>query len=290
MKDQTIAVAQKRYGLFILAVSIYLAGGLFFALWSYRAHRTTLLEYTDESLLRSATVLQKTFEMGTAISGFTDTDAYRAQLMPLASHGLSSTLNIIKVDKNRCTVLISVSDELDHFLEMVENSPPPAALQEILIAMADGGTNTSRMLTTENRPTGTLRYAILYIAEGPRKGTAYLVARDNHFLEQQLAHEALHLAAVGLGMLILAIPLLLLFSQSRKNTAAKLSRMNTQLQLDVEIQKNREAELKDAIIDLERFNAVTAGRESRIIELKSEVNELLRQQNKSTRYNIDQTD
>jgi len=49
----------------------------------------------------------------------------------------------------------------------------------------------------------------------------------------------------------------------------------------------QDAELKDAMDDLKRFNALAAGRETRIIELKTEVNALLAQQDKAKRYNVE---
>jgi hypothetical protein len=100
----------------------------------------------------------------------------------------------------------------------------------------------------------------------------------------------LRLTAAGIGLLILAIPLITLFSKARKSIAIDLASMNLQLKQDMDAQKNREEELREAMKDLERFNAVSAGRESRIIELKSEVNQLLLELKREKRYNIDKID
>ena len=100
----------------------------------------------------------------------------------------------------------------------------------------------------------------------------------------------LRTATAAVGMLVLAIPLITLFNRTQRSVAQNLSQMNSRLQHDMENQKTRETELKEAISDLERFNAVSAGRESRIIELKAEVNDLLEQMNRNKRYNIDKID
>jgi hypothetical protein len=289
MEEQKTTSSKRRYQLFILAVAAYIAGGLFFSLWSYHAHKRVLMNQADESLMQTALALQETFGMQTAATDVSDAETYRQRLMPLR-HGLSGALSIVDVDQKHCTVQVSVSNELNGFMEILENSPPPEDLQRMLLAMADENKNTTQSFTTITRPFGTMRYAILYHAASPVKGTAFLASDDLRFLEQQLAAEAHRLTVGGFAMLILALPIILFVSRSRKRTSAKLSRMNARLQHDMELQKSREEELKDAIADLERFNAVTAGRESRIIELKAEVNELLRQQNKTTRYNIDTID
>lgn len=119
---------------------------------------------------------------------------------------------------------------------------------------------------------------------------AFLVSQKSSVINQELAGQALRTSFAGLGMLALAIPLILIFSQYQRKAAAELSDMNDRLQHDVELQHTREEELKDAISELQRFNAVTAGRESRVIELKAEVNTLLEKLNREKRYNIERTD
>ncbi|MDF7806865.1 hypothetical protein P4E94_05395 [Pontiellaceae bacterium B12219] len=281
--------SRRRHGLFIFAVAIYASGGLLFSLLSYCSHKTVLTNQADETLLETVRALQETYEMETATTDASDVEAYRQRLMPLR-HGLSGALSIVEVTPNRCTVQVSVSNELNSFMEILENSPPPEDLQTVLLAMADEKQDATRLFTTTPQPFGTIRYAILYRAAGPLKGTAFLASDDGRLLEQQLDEEARRLTIGGFSMLVLAIPLILLVGQSKKRSSATLSKMNALLQRDMETQKIREEELKDAIADLERFNTVTTGRESRIIELKAEVNEQLRLQNKTPRYNIDKID
>ena len=101
---------------------------------------------------------------------------------------------------------------------------------------------------------------------------------------------AIRTAAAGILLLILAIPLVVLYNRAQERASKELAALNERLEQKVEVQQDHEEELKEAISDLERFTAVSAGRESRIIELKSEVNILLGELNRDKRYNIDKTD
>ena len=87
-------------------------------------------------------------------------------------------------------------------------------------------------------------------------------------------------------LILMAMPLVLLYRQGRQAVKKDLEQLNTLLQQEIELQKVREVELKDAIHDLERFNAVSVGRETRIIELKAEVNNLLADLNRNNLYKI----
>jgi hypothetical protein len=90
----------------------------------------------------------------------------------------------------------------------------------------------------------------------------------------------------GMSLLALAVPLVVRYNRARSRAAEELAQLNARLQEDVENRKGREDELRDAIRDLERFNAVATGRENRIIELKNEVNALLEQMNRGKKYNV----
>lgn len=89
----------------------------------------------------------------------------------------------------------------------------------------------------------------------------------------------------GFILLALAVPLIAMSNRAQAKTSMKLARLNDRMQQDMTKLTLQEAELKDAIKDLERFNAVAVGRENRIIELKAEVNALLQQQQEQKRYN-----
>lgn len=53
---------------------------------------------------------------------------------------------------------------------------------------------------------------------------------------------------------------------------------------DINARKQAEIKIQEQLDELRRWNAVTLGRESRILELKQEVNQLLIQQKQSLRY------
>ena len=74
------------------------------------------------------------------------------------------------------------------------------------------------------------------------------------------------------------------YEEDRLIDPEELGRIAAQSAKQMMIQKIREAELEDAIRDLERFNAITLGREDRIIGLKAEVNTLLEQMKRKKRY------
>ncbi len=91
----------------------------------------------------------------------------------------------------------------------------------------------------------------------------------------------------GILTLGLALPVIFLFNRIRIKASRKQAELNRKMQRDMEKLAKQDAELKDAMDDLKRFNALAAGRETRIIELKTEVNALLAQQDKAKRYNVE---
>jgi PAS domain S-box-containing protein len=56
---------------------------------------------------------------------------------------------------------------------------------------------------------------------------------------------------------------------------------------DIDARKKAEIKIQEQMDELRRWNAVTLGRENRIIELKKEINLLLQKMNQSPRYNVD---
>lgn len=100
-------------------------------------------------------------------------------------------------------------------------------------------------------------------------------------------HEYPAVHALGGVCALLAASLLLmwaLYRYSQARTVRNIGRLNADLQQDIERQKVRETELQEAIQDLQRFNVLAVGRESRILELKGEVNALLEQMHRQKRY------
>lgn len=107
---------------------------------------------------------------------------------------------------------------------------------------------------------------------------------DNTDLLRRLAA---YKVVTGIFLLAMAIPLAVLSNRVPLKASRKLEELNLRLQQKIEFQNIREKELNSAINDLKRLNAVSIGREGRMLELKGEVNELLEQLHQHKRYNTD---
>ena len=134
---------------------------------------------------------------------------------------------------------------------------------------------------------GCLRVAVRYEPIGSQSGYALVVARNIDYMDGLMRSQVFLKLANGVFLLVMAFPLIASYTRARAKSSRELAALNEHLQQDVEMQKKREEELKDAIHDLERFNSVAVGREGRIIELKAEVNTLLEQANRTKRYKGD---
>lgn len=286
------------YGNFVLAAAAYIIGVLVFSFWSYHAHRSALYDYIDKSLMNAALTIEEIVDQallknieqnGSSIDpAFSKT---KGQLNRIARQGNFCAVAAGVVHHEHITILISGSespDMLDQSLN--ENLPISPDLEAQIHRMASGGVHDAALFTAVHPAHGAERHAMIFKAIDAHSGYVYIAEQQNGQIKQQLAGQMLRTAAAAFGMLVLAIPLIALFSRTQRSVAKNLSQMNSRLQHDVDNQKSREAELKEAISDLERFNAVSAGRESRIIELKAEVNDLLEQMDRNKRYNIDKID
>lgn len=284
---------RNNYGSFLLAATAYIAGVLLFLFWSYTTHRNVLINHIDKTLEDAAFAAHEILTTdSTGSVAIAEMPMKHIQLTGMAKHGEFSTIGAAEVKQDLVTLLIAASSNTNIVLanHINEHMPLPGKVQRTLIRIAETAQSGTTMLSVKNPADSPQRYAIFYTATGPDEGTAYLAAQESHILQKQLFKHVIRLLIAGAGMMLLAIPLILLFNRTKKKAAAELSEMNIRLRHDMELQKSREAELKDAISDLERFNAVTAGRESRIIELKAEINTLLAQMNQDKRYNIEHTD
>lgn len=290
---------KQKYGGFVLAATAYITGVLLFSFWSYFAHQKELTNRMDETLLHAAFSMQEILD-----GAFTETPAASTATNPevisgkqpgltrLAHHGKFRSVEVVFVSNDIITPLIVGLNPNQTSPENITSNhlPHPLDLEKALVRLATAGNDDTYLITAAHPNAEEVRYAIRFTAERTGYGIAYLVAQDRKIIKQELADQALRLFAAGLGMLFLAIPLISFFSRTQKKAAEELSSMNNRLQHDVDLQQSREEELKDAISDLERFNAVSTRREMRIIELKAEVNKLLQQTKCEKRYNIDKID
>lgn len=94
----------------------------------------------------------------------------------------------------------------------------------------------------------------------------------------------------GIFCIIAVFLSVFIYSAGTKETLYELNIRNRQLEEDLQLMKNTEKKLREVIRDNERFNSLTLGREERIIQLKSEVNQLLSQMQREKRYNVNKMD
>ena len=156
--------------------------------------------------------------------------------------------------------------------------------------LASSGNVSIRMQTLELGEYGELRVAIRYHPISADTGYAIVVARSTHDLNQLIYKLAMRAVGIGIFLYAMAFPLIALYHYIQTRSSQETADLNILLQQDFRKLKERKAKLEDAIHDLERFNAVAIGRESRIIELKAEVNTLLEMMKERKRYNVDYTE
>jgi hypothetical protein len=281
---------KRKLGAFASAAVFYAAGVTAFSGWSYVAHRTALLENVDVVLKNGACATREIL----GIPGTVQLDSLESierspgvsrsdQLSRHARNGEFKLIGSLARIENDTHSLIVDQRAVVHSSEVADTL---AALAFDLAGSVDQG---MAMLTLNDKTYGMLRVAMIYegVANGP--GMAYFVAKDMDAINGRLKALTIEKAATGLFLLVMAIPLIALYSRMQSRVTHELSSLNARLQQDVEVQRQRESELKEAMHDLERFTAVSAGRETRIIELKAEVNELLGRLKFDKRYNMDKT-
>lgn len=282
---------RKRYGPFVLAAAIYTAGVVAFSVWLYFQQRTNLLTQVDQALLNAthateqilggifiecAVETETVYELGYAsnrekLNRF----ARDCQLDALGALGHKSTKTWPLIAGGRFTENI-------HAQELLQSK-----VSTIVQKLAASKGKQIQMQTVRIEGGEELRLAIRYHANSDGTGYALMVARNTSNVNHLIHALAMRTMATGIFLHAMALPLILLYNRTKTKAARIMAELNAQLQQDVIQQKTREAELEDAIQDLERFNAVAIGREHRIIELKAEVNTLLEQMKRKKRYNID---
>ncbi len=275
------------------AIAAYLGGLALFSVWSFTAHRNELLSFVDKSRLYAAHSTRELIEpdiVRCIPDHNPDHDAdlaeVREKLARLSKQGGFTGIGAAVIHGEHIDLLFSEPDSPN---DLFRTSLQQHMEQELAHLAARGRSHTS-VFSLDTPHQGHTRLAVIYNADATQNGTAYLAAQHSSIIERQLADQLLRLIAAGMGMLVLAVPLIILFSRAQRSMAAHLAEKNEDLQNDVSRQKSRQEELQEAISDLERFTSVSTGRESRIIELKSEVNRLLREMGRKKRYTIDKID
>lgn len=284
------------YGRFVFAATIYAAGVIAFSTWSYFQHRATLLSQIDQSLV-DATYATEQILGSIFIQCVTETDA-------LFKLGYASNKKKLEQFANACNfdILCAATHNQTNVRALIAGigstgveSPDDIAyyekikpeLSSIILELASSKNETLRIQNLNFKEAGLLRVAIRYQPTTAHTGYALLVARNIDYVNSLMRAHALRRLALGSFLLLMTVPLIALYTRARQKSLKNLAELNKRLQQDVKNQAKREAELEDAIHDLERFNNVAVGRENRVLELKSEVNTLLEQMNRKKRYNVD---
>ncbi len=283
------------YGLFALAVALYISGVVAFSAWSYNQHRRLLLNHVDQALVNATQATEQilgSLSIECAIkTGSIQGMGYaedRKKLEHFADAcGFDATGVLVREGSNIWILVAgtrhrgSVPEGDIHFRD--RPAPQVAAAIAKLVKSEDSDTRVQNILHEKYGP---LRLAVRYHSLSPDTGYVLAVSQDIGPFNARIRNLAIHTGITGLFLVAMAFPLIFLYNRALSKTTRQLAELNTRLQQDVSKQKKREAELKDAIRDLERFNAVTLGRENRIIELKAEINTLLEQMKRKKRYNV----
>ena len=285
---------RKGYGLFIFAAAIYTVGVLSFSTWSFFQQRTNLIDQIDQSLINATHATEQILghvliECAVEAHGVYDLDvaSNKKNLDHFASDCRFEHLGAIGYKKGETWALIAKSESGQSpagglFFDLI--GPSLSEIVQLLDTSKGENIHIQTLTTPENEE---LRVAIRYHSLGSDSGYALLVARNTHDVKQLIHSLAIRTAAIAAFLYAMAFPLILFYSRTRLQSGKEAAKLNIQLQQDFIKQKDREAQLEDAIQDLERFNTVTVGREGRIIELKAEVNTLLEQMKRKKRYNVD---
>lgn len=272
---------KRSFGPLVIASLIYVVGIITTVSWSNNSLQKLLIKQADQTLSNALASTREIITAETSNSGqaldLIDSPRHAAcekQLTRLATQGKFDLLGAQTLKNNTNKILVS-----QHNKKRSSEIEAAISMQGML------NTKPIHFDTIKHSILGNIRIAIqkdenlkLIAAKqitGPNAPIHVLYIR--HILSAIL-------------LMVLPIPMVILSQRTERKFSKKIASLNRQLQKEIEQQKLREHELKDAITDLERFNSVSAGRESRIIELKAEVNELLDQQEAPKRYNVDLTD
>lgn len=294
--SETTEKKRKGFGLFGMAAVIYTVGVVAFSIWSYFQQRTNLLAQVDYELI-NATHATEQILGNIFITCAVETEASYEL-------GYASNQNNLNRFANDCLydVLGAVGHKGETQWELIcggrENGSMPTdqshlhdlfrtRIFSLVGVLAKSGHEIIGMQTMELGEYGELRVVIRYHPISADTGYAIVVARSTHNVNQLIRKLTVRAVGIGIFLYAMAFPLLVLYHRAQARSSQETADLNTLLQQDFHKLKEREAELEDAIHDLERFNAVAIGRESRIIELKAEVNTLLEQMKQHKRYNVD---
>jgi len=281
------------HGLFVLAAFIYTVGVVSFSGWSYLRQRTNLHAQADQSLINATYATEQVLggiflECAVETESVLETGyaANKAKLDKLADKSQFAALGAVGRKGTETWTLIAGGGRsaLIPSKEIQFQAPLPPELSTLVQELAEFGDDSLQLKTLKIGAYREQRIAIRYHATSAQAGYALVAARGTRNINRLLRALAVRTMLSSIFLYAMAFPLIALYNRTLAKTAREMAGLNTRLQQDFDRQKIREAELEDAIRDLERFNAITLGRENRIIGLKAEVNTLLEQMKRKKRY------
>jgi len=269
----------------MLAAVLYIAGVGLFSTWSYRMHRNKLRNHCDNAQITSAhavrEILGNNADDCIAILSNTNSQTYANRKEQLNRYACQANLAaIVAIAEHNGTTHI-LSTGTTHSL-----ISPSSLLDERKEKTAQG-----LILKSITHPdTGHIRIAATQESGTNNSSLICAIAFEQKSTETELMHIAMEKILSGLVLLALAVLVVMLGKSAEHQISSEAVELNVRLKQDAELQKQHEKELKEAIQDLKRFNTAAVGRESRIIELKTEINNLLEEQNREKRYSVETVD
>ena len=276
-----------RYGYFFIAAAMYMLGIVIFSTWSFFEQRALLMTHIDESLINTTFAIEQI--IATPVSGMLTNSplntltATRMQNLAMAGN-FDAIGSLERQGTNVHSVVagIRTSENTFNF-----NTTALPEVSNTVLELAQSQKNPIQVKNIRHPQAGVLRVAIRYRAIDANRGTAWVVARNITDLAPLMQTQLIRSISSGFFLLIMVVPLIALYNRTQTKTSKQLNALNTKLQQEIETQKMKELDLRDAIHDLERFTALSVGREERVIELKVEVNALLKQAKQPPRYTVD---
>jgi|GEM_PF-6097144 len=281
---------------FVVAILIYALGIFLFSSWSYRRQAAFLQTRFDDNVANATYACREIIGTGRARqhihNGETNAPVYLQhqerfdrfseksglELLAVATSSPSNAYYLIASEPGKSIKTIQYGMPLPDYLIKIMGDPGDTNA-------APGGSASVAYCDQGNR-----RMALLRIQDDTEPDFLFVAAANYAALDSHLSRLAAKKTMEATFLLLMAIPLILFHNKTQHQVRQQLETLNEQLKKEIQNQADREDELRDAIVDLERFNALSVGRESRIIELKGEINELLEKLGEKKRYNIDGMD
>jgi hypothetical protein len=295
------ALVKRHYKSFRLTVAICLIGVLTISALSYYIENQTLHKNMDRALEDAVFAVQEIVIDDNAavrvLSGSTNAPAYLFYLEKLGrflsrSRDVSFAGIATQKSSGETFFLSSGMDSSNH--ELPENIRSavlslPEAQQEEPQGGPEG--NSHAVIRHLYLPdTGKIHVVASFVRTETGSTLIYYAGQQlDSLVSQQYAHLLLE-GAKALFSIIAIILSIVLYTAATKETLHGLNARNKKLEEDLQLLQGTEKKLREVIRDNERFNALTFGREERIIRLKSEVNQLLAQMQREKRYNVDKMD